>query len=52
MAVEKYDGWWVDLNNLFLTTDVRVLPPGKYQKYNMNKVYDHHPLELAQTHVH
>ena len=41
MAVELYDGWKVDLNHLFLTTDVRVLPPSQSQIYNMNKVYDY-----------
>lgn len=41
MPAEKYDGWWVDLNHLFLTTDVRVLPPGDYQIDNMNLVFNY-----------
>lgn len=36
----KYDGWWVELNTLFQTTDVRIDDPEQVQIYNMNKVYD------------
>lgn len=39
MAVSLYDGWYVELNTYFRTTDVRVYPVGIYQKYNMNIIY-------------
>lgn len=35
----KYKGWWVELNTLFQTTDVRVSQPETVQIYNMNKVH-------------
>lgn len=38
MAVELYDGWYVELNTYFRTTDVRIYNPGEYQRYNMQKV--------------
>ena len=37
---ELYDGWWVELNVYFRTTDVRVYDPEDVQIYNMNNVYD------------
>lgn len=41
MAVSLYDGWYVDLNVYFRTTDVRIYPVDQYQRYNMNKVYQY-----------
>lgn len=38
---ELYDGWWVELNVYFRTTDVRVYDPEDVQIYNMNNVYDY-----------
>ena len=35
----KYDGWWVELNTLFNTTDVRIGTPENVQIENMNKVH-------------
>lgn len=37
----KYDGWWVELNTLFRTTDVRQSEPEKVQIDNMNLVFDY-----------
>jgi hypothetical protein len=37
----QYDGWWVELNVLFRTTDVRQSTPEQVQIENMNKVYDY-----------
>lgn len=37
----KYDGWWVELNRLFQTTDVRVSQPERVQIQNMNLMYDY-----------
>lgn len=34
-----YDGWWVELNVPFQTTDVRVDDPETVQIYNMNKIH-------------
>lgn len=34
-----YDGWWVELNILFQTTDVRIDDPETVQIYNMNKIH-------------
>ena len=33
-----YDGWWVELNTYFQTTDVRIYDPETVQIYNMQKV--------------
>ena len=38
---ELYDGWWVELNRLFQTTDVRISDPEPVQIANMNKVYNY-----------
>ena len=35
----KYKGWWVELNTLFQTTDVRISQPETVQIYNMNKIH-------------
>lgn len=40
MAVEEYDGWKVELNTYWRTTDVRIYDPSDAQIFNMNKVYD------------
>ena len=37
----QYDGWWVELNTLFRTTDVRKSNPEQVQIDNMNMVYDY-----------
>lgn len=37
----QYDGWWVELNTYFRTTDVRVYQPERVQIENMNKVYEY-----------
>ena len=37
----EYDGWWVELNTYFTTTDVRIYQPEQVQIDNMNKVYDY-----------
>lgn len=37
----KYDGWWVELNRYFRTTDVRIYQPEIVQVDNMNLVYDY-----------
>jgi len=37
----RYDGWWVELNIRFDTTDVRITPPEQVQIDNMNLVYDY-----------
>lgn len=36
---ELYDGWWVELNRLFQTTDVRVSLPERVQIENMNTMF-------------
>ena len=36
-----YDGWWVELNIDFQTTDVRQFTPEQVQIDNMNLVYDY-----------
>ena len=36
----RYDGWWVELNRYFRTTDVRIYQPEMVQVDNMNLVYD------------
>ena len=41
MALEIYDGWKVNLNIRFNTTDVRIYDPDANQIYNMNLVYDY-----------
>lgn len=41
MAVTQYDGWNVELNTLWYTTDVRNHDPSDAQIYNMNKVFDY-----------
>lgn len=41
MAVEEYDGWKVELNTYWRTTDVRIYDPSDAQIFNMNKVYDY-----------
>lgn len=41
MAVEEYDGWKVELNTYWHTTDVRIYDPSDAQIFNMNKVYDY-----------
>lgn len=41
MAVEEYDGWKVELNTYWRTTDVRIYDPSEAQIFNMNKVYDY-----------
>ena len=35
----QYDGWWVELNRLFQTTDVRVSFPERVQIENLNTMY-------------
>lgn len=37
----KYDGWWVELNTYFTTTDVRIYLPEQVQIDNMNRVHDY-----------
>ena len=37
----QYDGWWVELNTYFQTTDVRVYQPERVQIDNMNMVYNY-----------
>lgn len=37
----RYDGWWVELNANFRTTDVRQSTPEQVQIDNMNLVYDY-----------
>lgn len=37
----KYDGWWVELNTYWRTTDVDIYPPEQVQIDNMNLVYDY-----------
>lgn len=37
----QYDGWWVELNQPFDTTDVRIVDPEPVQIANMNKVYQY-----------
>lgn len=41
MPATKYDGWWVNLNTWFLTTDVRRFDPEQKQIDNMNVMYDY-----------
>ena len=41
MPVTQYDGWNVELNVYWRTTDVRIYDPSDAQIYNMNKVYDY-----------
>lgn len=41
MAATLYDGWYVELNVYWRTTDVRIYDPSDEQIYNMNKVYDY-----------
>ena len=36
---QQYDGWWVELNVLFRTTDVRIYEPERVQIDNMRRVY-------------
>lgn len=36
---QQYDGWWVELNVLFRTTDARFFEPERVQIENMRKVY-------------
>ena len=40
MPVQDYDGWKVNLNVRFQTTDVRIYDPDRNQIFNMNLVYD------------
>ena len=40
MPVSLYDGWKVNLNVRFRTTDVRIYNPSQEQIHNMNLVYD------------
>lgn len=40
MPVQDYDGWKVNLNVRFQTTDVRIYDPDRNQVLNMNLVYD------------
>ena len=37
---QMYDGWWVELNRYFRTTDVRIYDPEQVQIDNMNLVYN------------
>ena len=37
----KYDGWWVELNVYFRTTNVNIYPPEQVQIDNMNLFYDY-----------
>lgn len=37
----QYDGWWVELNQYFRTTDVRIYLPEQVQIDNMNLVYNY-----------
>lgn len=41
MPATFYDGWYVELNVYWRTTDVRIYDPSQTQIYNMNKVYDY-----------
>lgn len=41
MPVTEYDGWKVELNTYWRTTDVRIYDPSDAQIFNMNKVYDY-----------
>lgn len=41
MPASLYDGWYVNLNVRFRTTDVRVYDPSPEQIHNMNLVYDY-----------
>lgn len=41
MPATQYDGWYVELNVYWHTTDVRIYDPSTEQIYNMNKVYDY-----------
>ena len=41
MAAIDYDGWKVELNVYWRTTDVRIYDPSDDQIFNMNKVYDY-----------
>lgn len=41
MPVTQYDGWNVELNTYWRTTDVRIYDPSDAQIFNMNKVYDY-----------
>lgn len=41
MPVTMYDGWKVQLNVYWYTTDVRHHDPSQQQIFNMNKVYDY-----------
>lgn len=36
-----YDGWYVELNRLFQTTDVRISQPERVQIQNMNTMYNY-----------
>lgn len=49
MPVGIYDGWYVDLNTYFRTTDVRIYPPGDYQIANMNIFYRYFVRQLGWT---
>ena len=41
MAVSEYDGWKVELNVYWYTTNVSIRDPSPQQIFNMNKVYDY-----------
>ena len=41
MPASLYDGWYVNLNVRFRTTDVRIYDPSPEQGHNMNLVYDY-----------
>ena len=41
MPVQDYDGWKVNMNVRFQTTDVRIYDPDRNQIFNMNLVYDY-----------
>lgn len=41
MPASLYDGWYVNLNVRFRTTDVRIYDPSLEQVHNMNLVYDY-----------
>lgn len=41
MPASLYDGWYVELNVYWRTTDVRIYDPSPQQVHNMNLVYDY-----------
>lgn len=41
MPATFYDGWYVELNVYWHTTDIQIYDPSTEQIYNMNKVYDY-----------